>query len=59
MHPQPGFLASMEPVQKGQSQEGESQENAETQRRQRQRDLAALARAGFAFAQAIQALDSD
>jgi hypothetical protein len=54
----------MEPLQKGQSQKsesqkGESQENAEAQRRQRQRDLAALARAGFAFAQAIQALDSD
>ena len=57
--PHPGFLASMEPVQKGQSQEGESQENVEARRRQRQRDLAALARAGFAFAQAIQALDSD
>jgi len=62
--PHPGFLAPMEPfqkgpIQKGESQEGESQENAEAQRHQRQRDLAALARAGFAFAQAIQALDSD
>ena len=59
--PHPGFLAPMEPLQKGQSQERESQENAEAHRRQRQRqrDLAALARAGFAFAQAIQALDSD
>ena len=67
--PHPGFLAPMEPFHKGEnqkgqnqrseSQEAESQENAEAQRRQRQRDLAALARAGFAFAQAIQALDSD
>ena len=52
--PHPDFLEPMELAQKG-----ESQAYAEVQRQQRQRDLAALARAGFAFAQAIQALDSD